>query len=123
MKRVAALLTVVLSISIAFAGDPPPPSKELLAQGKAVYEGSVGCHACHGVNGDGKGPVAFALNPAPRNFRQDAFKAGDRVEQIFATITNGLPNTKMTAYGTVPEADRWALAYYVQSFRPRPAAK
>ena len=101
------------------AADPPAPSPDLIEAGQAAYKQT--CLACHGANGDGKGPVAFAIKPPPRDFRKDAFKAGDHVEQIFATITNGLPATKMVGYPQLPERDRWGLAYVVLAFRPAPA--
>jgi high-affinity iron transporter len=100
---------LVLSCLVATASAEPP--------GKTVYEQV--CAACHGVTGEGNGPVAFAVKPSPRNFVKDAFKAGDSVEQIFTTITNGLPDTRMVGYPQIKEADRWALAAYVRAFRKR----
>ncbi len=96
----------------------PSPTPKLLDTGKAAYEQT--CAACHGVDGDGAGPVAFALKPPPRNFRKDAFKAGDSVEQIYHTITNGLPDTKMVGYPQLDDATRWGIAYHVRGFRPKP---
>jgi high-affinity iron transporter len=103
---------------------PPPPAgppkrtAAVLATGKRLYEGAAGCSACHGVTGEGNGPVAFAVKPSPRNFVKDVFKNGDSVAQVFGTITNGLPNTRMVGYPGIEESDRWALAYYIVSFRP-----
>jgi hypothetical protein len=68
--------------------------------------------ACHG-------PVAFAVKPPPRNLAKDPFKGGDSVEQIYATITNGLPNTRMVGYPQIKPADRWVEAHYLREFRKR----
>lgn len=97
---------------------PPPRTPAVLAAGKAAYEGSAaGCSACHGLTGEGNGPVAFAIKPPPRNFVSDELKGGDKVENVFTTITVGLTGTRMVGYPQLPEAERWAIAYYVLSFR------
>jgi high-affinity iron transporter len=109
---------IVLAAVVASIAAAPARTPALIAQGKQIYEGSAaGCFACHGLTGEGNGPVAFALNPKPRNFQKDPFKGGDGVEQVFATITNGLKGTQMTSYDKLPETDRWALASYVLSFK------
>jgi high-affinity iron transporter len=119
---VIVVLAAAAAATRATAGKAPGETPQLLAAGKAAFEGSAaGCAACHGLTGEGNGPVAFAIKPPPRNFTKDPFKNGDGVEQIFTTITLGLPNTKMVGYPGLPEADRWALAYYVRTFRPKPA--
>ena len=117
-KLVAVTALVVLGAhALAKA---PAQTPQLLERGRLAYEGPVaGCSACHGLTGEGNGPVAFAIKPPPRNFRTEAFKSGDTVENIFTTITLGLPGTKMVGYPQLPEEDRWALAYYVRSFRPK----
>jgi cytochrome c553 len=116
--RLAVL--VVLVVAATALAQAPARTPAILAAGKAAYEGSAaGCHACHGVTGEGNGPVGFFLDPRPRNFTKDPFKGGETVEQVFATITSGLPNTSMTKYAHLAEDTRWALAYYVLSFRPR----
>ena len=118
--RTAVMAALVFAIGLVLArslwADAPLPSPELLDAGRKAY--AQACAPCHGVNGDGNGPVAFAVNPKPRNFRKDKFKAGDTVDQIFATITNGLPDTKMVGYPQISERDRWGMAYIVLAFRP-----
>src|SRR5512141_532946 len=52
---------------------PFPDSPEMLAKGKALYEGKGTCVNCHGQSGAGDGPVSASLNPAPRNFHQHGF--------------------------------------------------
>jgi high-affinity iron transporter len=105
-----------LAVLAVLAAGTPTPTPDLIDTGRKAY--AQACAACHGATGEGNGPVAFAINPKPRNFRKDPFKAGDSVEQIFATITNGLKDTKMVGYPQIPETDRWGLAYVVLAFRP-----
>ena len=119
LAKLAAVASVIVAAAHAFA-KAPPSSPQLLERGRLAYEGTTaGCSACHGLTGEGNGPVAFAIKPPPRNFKVDPFKSGDTVEQIFTTITIGLPGTKMVGYPQLSEDDRWALAYYVRSFRPK----
>lgn len=129
LPRVPAALLLLLAPLGAAAQSPPappapparPPAKTaaLLARGQASF--NVNCAACHGLGGEGNGPVAFAVRPRPRNLRREPFQQGDGVEQLFATITRGLPSGTMASYAQLPDEERWALAYYVAAFRaPKP---
>jgi high-affinity iron transporter len=104
---------------VAAAATPSPPAKtpELMKAAAATY--TVACAPCHGATGEGNGPVSFAIKPPPRNFRLDPFKAGDSLEQIYATITNGLPDTKMVGFPQLSDADRWGIAYFIHGLRPK----
>ena len=112
------LLSLVFSLGAAgslYAAKAPQKTAELLEKGKANYAGN--CVTCHGVKGDGNGPVGKMLNPKPRDFANAKFKKGDKVEQIFATLTNGLEGTAMVGYKHLSEEDRWSIAYYVKNLR------
>ncbi len=116
------LLSAVLSFT-AFAG-APAKTPELLAKGKTQF--NTICAACHGEKGVGDGAAAAALNPKPRNFLVDPFKQGDKVEDIFKTATEGVKGTAMVGFASIPEEDRWGIAYYILDLRaagkPAPAA-
>jgi len=120
MARRLAVVAAWVSWSALAAADPPPPPRTpaLVDRGKASF--NLNCAACHGVSGEGNGPVAFAVKPRPRNLRKDRFVQGDAVEQIFGTITRGLPSGTMASYAQLPDDERWALAYYVTTFRAPP---
>ena len=116
-KMIATVICVSLLAQWgAMAADYKTSTPELIKKGKAAY--TTNCMTCHGEKGDGQGPAGVALKPAPRNFAKDPFKKGDKTEQIVETITKGLPGTTMVPYGHLPEADRWAIAHYIQTFRP-----
>lgn len=117
MARLVAIALLVAAVVAArpAAADPPARTTALVDRGRASF--NVNCAACHGVSGEGNGPVAFAVKPRPRNLRKDRFVQGDTVEQVFATITRGLPSGTMASYAQLPDIERWALAYYVRTFR------
>src|SRR5689334_7213042 len=70
--------------------NPFPPSAEILAKGKALYEGKATCMNCHGQTGAGDGPLAAPLNPTPRNFRHHGFWRHRTVGEVFWVIKNGV---------------------------------
>lgn len=107
-----ALLALAPAIAFAQAGDANA--------GKAVYERK--CLLCHGEKGDGKGPAAELLRPAPRDFTSGIFKIRSTANKvpadrdIFEIISRGMPGTSMPAWPTIPEKDRWNLVAYVKTF-------
>ncbi len=105
---------VLLSASLVLAA-APPPSKDLLAKGKASFE--INCVACHGATGVGDGAAASALTPKPRNFKVDPFKNGDAPQNVFKSVSEGIPATAMVAFAHLKEDERWSLAYYVLELR------
>ncbi len=98
-------------IRSVFAGSAPKATPELIEKGKAAYV--TNCVTCHGDNGDGEGPAGKYMNPKPRNFIKDKFKKGNKPEQLFQTITNGLDGTAMTSYKHLSEEERWGIAHYI----------
>ncbi|MCK1643061.1 cbb3-type cytochrome c oxidase subunit II [Bradyrhizobium sp. 157] len=100
---------------------PPVPSQQILARGKEVWR-IAKCWECHGNTGKGDGEKAAGLKDdlgfsiPPADLTTGQFKSGPAVEDIFRTMTTGLSGTPMPNYrDSLPEEDRWALAYYVLS--------
>ena len=49
------------------------------------------CAVCHGLDGDGKGPVAASLNPKPVDFRDRKWQRSVTDEKIAKAIVYGGP--------------------------------
>ncbi len=101
--------------------NPPPPSQQMVAHGHDVWQNAK-CWECHGTAGMGDGEKAAGLKDdfgfpiRPANLTTGQFKSGPRVEDIFRTISTGLSGSPMPSFrDSEPEADRWALAYYILS--------
>lgn len=92
--------------------DPNPSSKERLARGKEIYKNT--CLLCHGIKGEGDGPVAkkYTEPPAFNGRALRNYSSG----QIYHAIVKG--------YGDMPshavqltEKDRWDLILYVHELQ------
>lgn len=85
-----------------------------LVRGAALY--TQNCAGCHGLHGDGHGPDAAKLDPAPVAFR-DAGRARERSPfALYQVIGQGLDGTAMRSFSELPSQDRWALAFYASRF-------
>lgn len=91
-------------------------SEKLMAEGKTIYE--TNCAGCHGVAGDGAGPVGAALTPKPRNFIQAQFKYGGDDASLTKTIQNGVKGTAMPAWKDSVNMDQTkAVIAYLRAFK------
>ena len=103
---------------------PLPSSPDLVALGRKTYEKE--CLACHGKDGNGEGEAAYLLYPRPRDFTSGQFRlvsTWDSVptdEDLFRTISRGMPGSAMPSWAHLPERTRWGLVHYVKSFSKRP---
>ena len=95
------------------------PDPALVEKGKSLY--NTNCASCHGESGAGNGPAGGALNPPPRNFvdlKAQTWKIGMKISEMYVTLQEGIPNTGMASFSTIPPEDRFAILQYVQSFNP-----
>lgn len=110
--RIAAMTRELREILLAnFNVALTPRSAPDLARGARLY--AEHCAGCHGADGRGEGPAAQGLDPPPTDFTD-----GQRARQrslfgLYNTITLGVEGTGMTSFSQLPDADRWALAFYV----------
>ncbi len=103
---------------------PRPASPAVLALGKRVY--TKQCVACHGVNGRGDGEAAYLLYPRPRDFvgaqyrLVSTWERAPTDEDLYRTISRGMPGSAMPSWGHLPEEERWGLVHYVKSLAANP---
>ncbi|WP_370680970.1 cytochrome c/FTR1 family iron permease [Comamonas sp. GB3 AK4-5] len=84
-----------------------------LSKGAALYQQL--CASCHGATGGGDGPAAKGLDPEPIAFN-DAERANARsLMALYQVASQGVEGTSMVSYATLPEEDRWALAFFIGS--------
>ena len=100
-------------------------SDQMLALGKKVY--TKECAPCHGLDGRGTGEAAYLLYPKPRDFvtpyQYRLISTWDRVptdQDLFVTISRGIPGSAMPSWAHLSEETRWALIHYIKSFAAKP---
>ncbi len=106
-------------VAVAGAEEDMPRSDEMVARGKQVYEKH--CIGCHGVKGDGNGPVATFLHiQRPRNFTYGMYKFRRTASplpsdaDLLRTISRGVRGTAMPPWYELPLEDRLAVIQYVK---------
>ena len=139
IRNLAIIPITVISLWVTTAGGvlaadrptkpKPAETPEMVEQGKAIYFRR--CSFCHGLLGDGNGPAADYLDPRPRDFTLGTFKfritqSGELPtdEDLFRTVSRGLPGTGMQAFDSelikngLSEEERWSVIYYIKTFVP-----
>jgi mono/diheme cytochrome c family protein len=94
-----------------------PP--EIVAAGKALYEGKGRCSLCHGISGKGDGPaVHIQQQRPPRDFTNCAFQEKREDGELFWVIKYGSPGTGMQRLipGMLSEEEGWKIVAYVRTF-------
>jgi len=95
-----------------------PP--EIVAAGKALYEGKGGCPLCHGISGKGDGPAAHVMNPThpPTDLTNCAFQKKREDGELFWSIKYGSPGTGMQALipALLSEEEGWKAVAYLRTF-------
>lgn len=115
-------LTVACWLGGAFAEAAERPAPDLPA-GRRAYEQH--CARCHGDLGKGDGLDAKRFYPRPRDlslgiykFRSTASGTPPSDDDLFDTITQGLPGSNMPDWQQLDEATRWQLVEYLKSLSP-----
>jgi cytochrome c oxidase cbb3-type subunit II len=99
------------------SGDPLPVTEGNLMRGKKIF--LERCVACHGLAGDGKGPGAKFMAPAPADFtdKDDACCGGDTGPgDFYYRILHGWPGTAMENFGDrLSVDDIWRLSMFIKT--------
>ena len=88
---------------------PPAGFAASPEQGEAVY--LANCAACHGVDGDGDGPVRTLPDAGPLSGSVPSMSAAE----LSYRIANGVAGTAMPAFAaSLTETERWHLVRYLE---------
>jgi len=90
---------------------PVTPTPRSLARGEEVF--FKNCAVCHGEKGDGLGPAAAGMDPAPANFLDLDHSATYGPGEKYWLIGNGSEATGMPAFPQLSPADRWHAVNHI----------
>ena len=100
-------------------GDSRTAPPEIVAAGKALYEGKGRCDFCHGISGKGDGPAAHMqpLHP-PTDFTNCAFQEKREDGELLWILKYGSPGTGMQPLipALLSEEEGWKVVAYVRTF-------
>jgi mono/diheme cytochrome c family protein len=96
--------------------NPMPADAVNIAAGRRLYEkdANPGCQTCHGVRGDGMGPLANQFDPPPRNFACKETVNGIPDGQLFWIVKNGSPGTSMPDFHALRDDQIWQVVLYLR---------
>lgn len=121
IARKQHVIMIGLPRSYATARDPLPDTRAKLSRGAAVFDRH--CSSCHGWNGRGTGPEAFALVPAPADLEWLANTPKGRSEPyMYWAIAEGGRQFEldMPAFkGALSKKEIWSVIAYVRAGMPR----
>src|SRR5579871_6943428 len=101
------LTLVLLSLALCYGQETNPFQADPNAAeiGRVMFR--IYCAPCHGIHAQGgRGP----------DLTLGAYSAGDRDQDLFRVVSNGIPGSEMPGYGTRIDREAiWRLVSYVRS--------
>lgn len=99
------------------APENPIESDEVsVERGRILYE--INCAQCHGVTGEGNGPVApFLVNKKPANLLLEATQQKSD-GTLFLTISNGVPEAMPALNENLTVRERWDIVNFLRVLTP-----
>ncbi len=106
---------------IAVPIEPPPaPPEDLFGRGERLYRWY--CIPCHGAEGHGDGPTGERLAVRPRDLTRGVYKLKTSApgempfdEDLYRTITAGIPPSGMPPFAEFDAEERWSLVAFVKT--------
>jgi DMSO reductase family type II enzyme heme b subunit len=124
VKSLAVVLVLVVATLsfLSFARANEKSAVPVVKSGKSIYDKR--CSHCHGIEGRGDGVAANLFRPRPANFSRGQFKYASTIkgelptdEDLFITVSSGLPGTGMPAWGSVlSEGDIKLVVSHIKTF-------
>jgi mono/diheme cytochrome c family protein len=94
--------------------NPIPPNADSIAAGKVLY--LENCVPCHGLTGQGDGPVGITLNPRPADLTQHTAPGVHPDGRLYNWITDGVEGSVMPAFGNaLSDEERWHVVNYIRT--------
>jgi cytochrome c len=127
----SALVALALASACARAGEPAPPSPEILAAGERAFQKCYACHAVDPAETGAEGPAltgivgrkvaslpGYAYSPAMRAYGADG-KAWtrERLDAFLADPPRIVPHTAMNFFGLKDPQERAALIAWLAEQR------
>jgi high-affinity iron transporter len=109
-EAVKALRTRITAMYELVEAPSQTPSRE---RGEALY--GQHCGGCHGADGRADTPRAEEYTPRPANFHDPDISGKLSPLRVFTTLRFGVPKTAMAPFDFLSDADKWNVAFYVQS--------
>ena len=88
-----------------------------LTNGKYIFERN--CYVCHGIKGDGDGPLAVHFDPSPAVLSNPKITGDSNTNAYdnFEVIVVGIANTAMISWaGILSDQEIWDVTYYLRTF-------
>lgn len=87
-----------------------------IERGRVLF--SVNCTQCHGMTGEGNGPIApFLVNKKPANLTSQVTQ--DKSDgTLFLTISSGVPGAMPALNENLSVRDRWDVVNYLRTLAP-----
>jgi mono/diheme cytochrome c family protein len=123
-KQIYILAVCFIPLASLSAQSASGPFDGAVATGKKLY--AVQCAYCHGAAGKGDGEASDILFPRPRDFTHGEFRLRSTPkgsppadEDLFRTITFGIPGSAMPGFAFLADAERRSLVQYIKTLSPR----